>query len=469
MKKNDIVKLTIENIGTNGEGVARIDGYTLFVPFAYIGEEVLAKIILAKKNFAVAKIQEVLKASNERIEPVCPHFTKCGGCQVMHLSKVAQGLFKKNTINSLIKRIAFSDFEADRTFQGETCLHYRNKLSMPITQSVDGEVYGGFYAPNSHRIVKMRECFLQKDDAMTAFNTLVDFANENKISGYVESAHKGLIRHIVSRSGDNQILITIVINGNSFPHLDKLIEKFKAVLNKPFGVYLNINKEKTNVITSNNFVHKYGLTTLEFNHNGISYNVLPQSFLQVNNEIAGAIYKKAVHLANLNENSVVVNAYSGAGLLSAYFAKQAKTVYGVEIVKEASISADNLARENGLADKMINITGDCGVELKKIIKELKEQNKEVVFVLDPPRKGVDGDILNLLKDLLPAKIVYISCDPSTLARDIGILTDTLTFSNKGVEKNQTPTPKFTLTTLQGFDMFPQTKHVETVAVLEVKI
>lgn len=498
MNKNDILKLKIENYGTNGEGVAKVENMAVFVPFAMRGEIVSVKIILKKKHYAIGKLIEVIEPSSERVEPFCPYYRKCGGCQIQHLSQDEQKKYKKEKIEQNFNRIAFLPVISNDTVQGEHTKRYRNKLQLPLTEK-DGKLIGGFYAANSHRIVEIDDCKLQNELCINIITALKEYAQIYNIKGYNENKNDGVLRHLIIRKNDNAALITIVINATILPNADKLYELMTKKINISFGLYININKKRTNVITGTKYIHIDGLKKLNYCTNGINYSITPQSFLQVNDEISAKIYTDAIEKASISPQDIVVNAYSGAGLLTAYFAKAAKHTYGIEIIPEATESANELAKTNGLNEKMTNITGDCKEVLLKLIpklrKELKVKNNaegKIIFVLDPPRKGVDQSILLALKKLLPDKIIYISCNPATLARDVGILCNSLEIEKNNLKKSSKITAQaskefassisnieddltkrltevnsnFSISTLTPYDMFPQTHHVETLIVLE---
>lgn len=447
MNKNDYVELYIDSYGEKGEGVGRYDGLAVFVPFAIVGERVKAKIVLLKKSYAVGKLIEVIVGSEKRVTPKCPYFTKCGGCQLMHMSKEESWSFKERKVSDCLKRIGKLDATVDRIFCGEKCERYRNKLQMPLQCSEEG-LQGGFYAPFSHRLVPITDCLIQTEESINVFKKLKEYADENGVIGYDEKSHTGLLRHLVLRSSKSGIMVTVVINGKSLPEKEKLIEKLES-LDIPFGLYVNENRERTNVVFGKRFTHIYGLKELTFDEDGIKYTALPQSFLQINDEVKDRLYLDSIEKSGIDKDTVVINAYSGAGLLTAKIAKRAKKAIGVEIINEATINADNLKNENGI-DNMINITGDCAVEIPKLIKGI--DGEKTVLFLDPPRKGVDEKVLEATLIALPEKIVYISCNPATLARDLSILSE-----------------KYNVLSVSPYDMFPQTSHVETVALLERKI
>lgn len=446
MNKNEYVEITIDSYGEKGEGVGRADGLAVFVPFAIVGERVKAKIILSKKSYAVGKLVEVLESSPERVLPICPYFSKCGGCQLMHMSDSEKANFKKQKVSDAMQRIAKLDVTVDNVVSGQKSLRYRNKLQMPLGCGENGLI-GGFYAPFSHRIIPVEDCVIQNEESIAVFKKLKEFANEYGVSGYDESSQKGLLRHLVMRTGENGMLVTVVINGKRLPYAEKLAEKLKEI-GRPFGLYVNENTEKTNVVFGKRFTHICGIKELGFSDNGIKYSVLPQSFLQVNDEIKDVLYSDAVEKAGIDGETVVINAYSGAGLLTALFSLLAKRAIGIEIVPEASKNADKLKAENGIAN-MENVCGDCAEELPKVISALRGEKS--VLVLDPPRKGVDEKVIASINSARPEKIVYISCNPATLARDLKLLSG-----------------EYDVLSVTPYDMFPNTSHVETMAFLGLK-
>ncbi len=447
MKKNDIVEILIDSYADGGEGVGRIDGLAVFVPFTIKGELVKAKIILLKKNYAVGKLVEVLTSSSSRVNAICPNFTKCGGCQLQHMDDKEEDNFKKQKVEDSLKRIGKVDVVPNNTVNVSKRMEYRNKLEMPFAL-VDGKITPGFFAPYSHRVVPTTNCIIQSKLSMDVLQKFTAFANEVQLSVYNEETGKGLLRHLVVRENGNSFLATVVINGKNLPKSDLLIAKFKE-LNVDFGLYINVNTKNTNVVFSDEFRHIFGLQSLQYEEDGIKYSVYPQSFLQVNDLVAKRLYDDALEF--FGEKDVVINGYSGAGLLTARLAKKVKKAYGIEIVKECTISADKLKEDNGI-DNMHNITGDCAIEMPKLIKNLSAEEKEhLAVLLDPPRKGVEESILRAILEVNPKKIVYISCNPSTLARDIAILS-----------------PNYSPKSATPYNMFPKTKHVETVAYLERK-
>ena len=445
LKKNDELEVDILELGINGEGIAKVDGVVIFVPFALPGERVRIKIINTKSSFYIGKILEIITQSEYRINPPCPVYKKCGGCSLQHLEYNKQLEFKTNLVKNNLKRIANIDINVKNCIASNKTYGYRNKIQMPV--GVENEsLIVGMYRPNTHKIVETNVCLLQDEQTNKIIGLTNDFLTKYKISGYSEETGKGLVRHIVARTLNNQILVTIVINGKELPHIEEYIKILKKNYSN-FGLYININNQRNNVILGNKFVYIYGLECLENTEFDIKYTIYPHSFMQINNYIKYEIYSYILNYVKQNNYNAVIDAYSGAGLLSAMLAKVAKQVYGIEIIDKAVESADILKQENNISN-LINICGDCAVELPKLIEENKFKN--FMVVLDPPRKGCDEKVLNAIIESKPSTIIYVSCNSATLSRDVKIL----------IENG------YRIELVQPYDMFPQTPHVETVCVLE---
>lgn len=459
--KNQDIILTIANMGVNGEGVAKYGGMAVFVPYALIGEKVKAHVIFVKKRYAIAKLLEVLTPAEERVRPECPVFLQCGGCQLQHLKYCNQLKIKTSIVKDSLIKIAKIDVEVAPCVKSDFQYEYRNKLQLPVGDD-NGLIITGFFAENTHRIVPIDSCPLHPEWAAKLINAVKDFMYASQIKGYNESDKSGIIRHIVARELAGQIMIILVINCDSLK-CNYLIENLKKIF-PYFSLYLNINKEDTNVITGEQYIHIYGEETLKDESMGIKYEIGADSFMQVNNYIKDRIYSKVTELIKCSDNPVCIDAYSGAGILSAMMAKCCKKVYGIEIVEEAVKNAESLKSANNLGDRLINIKGDCAVELPKLLDSLKDDN--TVLILDPPRKGCDEPVIRSILKHLPKKIIYISCNPATLARDLGYITGTLDID--GAENFPNPENSnnlYEITLVQPYDMFPQTKHVETVVLL----
>lgn len=443
LKKNDELEVLIERIGANGEGVAIHDGIVIFVPLALVRERVLVHIINDKNSFLVAKVVKIITPSEKRVAPPCPYFGKCGGCDIQHMPYQMQLEFKKEMVKNSLEKYAKIQTSVSDVVASEKQLRCRNKFAFPV-QMENGELKIGMYQKNSHRIIDIDDCLLQSENVKKIITLFREYMLENHISGYNEHAHAGDVKHIVVREHNDEFILTVVVTNKKFNKFEPLIKKLKTAFSS-FGIIKNVNLLNNNVIFGNLDEHIYGLTELEFNEFGINYSVNNRSFLQVNDHIKNEIYNKILELLEGQEN--VIDAYSGAGLLSSIIAKHAQNVWGVEIVKEATENANNLKNKNNL-NNLTNKNGDCA----KIIPELaKELSGNFAVVVDPPRKGLDKLVVEAFLMSEPKQIVYLSCNPATLARDLGLLKE-----------------KYNIELVQPYDMFPQTANVETLVSLTLK-
>lgn len=434
LNKNDKINLHIIDLNDDGDGVAKVDGQVVFVPNALVGEQVETTIINTKSKFAIAKVTQVLSTSQDRVQPRCPYYGKCGGCALQHMNYKSQLAFKTHIVQKAFHNNAKIDLEVFPCI-GSTEWRYRNKIALP---SGNGTI--GMYRKNTHNIVEISDCPITQEWVKPLVQILQDYIKTNNISLYDENTSKGLVRHIVARNINNQLLVTVVVNGKALPQAGSLYNELK----KHFpiaGLNININTNNSNVILSDNWIHLYGIKALEGNDFGIVHPISNASFYQVNDEIKTKIYQQV--LDNIDSSDTVIDAYSGAGLMSSIVARKATKCYGVEIIPQATIDADLLAKQNGIKN-LININGDCSVELPKLIKKISNST----IILDPPRKGCDSKVLETIVSSKPNKIIYVSCNPQTLARDSKYFLDN----------------DYTISIVQPYDMFPQTPHVETVAV-----
>lgn len=444
LNKNDEIVVTIERLGSNGEGIALYDGAVIFVPFALIGEKCLVHIVSVKKNFYFAKLVEKLSTSKARIDAPCPYFVKCGGCDIQHMSYVSQLELKRDIVKNELKKFAGQDVLVPEVISSEKQFRYRNKFAFPVQEDENGKVKIGMFRRHSHDVVEIDDCMLQSEKTAKIINIFKKYMKNNNISAFNEEKNTGIIKHIVVRENENSFILTVIVSSAKFNNFEPLICELKKEF-ESFGVYKNINTKNNNVIFGDIDEHIYGLSELEYNEFGIKYFVNNRSFLQVNDYIKNQIYSKIIELLGSQKN--VVDAYSGAGLLSSIIAKTGANVYGIEIIKEATLNAENLKKINNL-NNLTNINGDCAKELPKLAEKLKG---DFVLVVDPPRKGLDEEVVSSLLKSKPQKIIYLSCNPSTLARDIKLLSE-----------------KYQLNYIQPYDMFPQTANVETLICLNLK-
>ncbi len=444
IKKNDIIEVNILNLGCNGEGVAKYDGVVLFVPFALPNERVRVQVINTKQKAYICKIVEVIEPSPYRVEELCPYYKKCGGCQLQHLDYNNACDFKRKLVQDAITHIGKCDAVVDNCVPSDCQYYYRNKLALPVDRQSRSV---GMYRTASHSIVPIEFCYIQKECFRKVIEAFNNYLKLSDVSIYSDDDKTGLIRHLVIRESNNKFLVTVVVNGDNLVDEKILIEEL-VKCDVEFGLNININKTASNVILTNDFVHIFGLENIQLEEYGVKYDINNASFMQVNDYIKHKIYDNI--LAEIDKNDIVVDSYSGAGLLTAIMSKACKMAYGIEIVEPAVDIANGLKEYNKISN-MENICGDASVELPKLVKRIKE---DFVAVIDPPRKGCSEVVIGTLAKVRPKKIIYVSCNPSTLARD--------------VYNFRKLTDKYNIKSIQPFDMFPNTKHVETLLVMERK-
>ena len=465
MKKNDVLTAEITNIGSNCEGIAKVDGIVCFIPFSLIGEKVEFKVLKVNKNIAFCKLLDVLTPSEDRVRPLCKYYTKCGGCQLQHVKQKAEFKIKSNIIKDCFKKIAGIDLEINTVVKSESEYGYRNKMQLPI-RNIDSVNKIGLFYENSHRIVEIDECVIQKpifNDVIKAFKTFID---ETQITCYNDDNNLGLLKHVVVREVKDKLLIIAVINGKELPFKDRLIDILNSYF-KEYSLIVNENLKNNNVILGDKFTVVYGMGYYYDQFLGIKYPVYPESFMQVNDSVKEKLYVDVIKHLELNENSVVIDAYSGAGIMTAMMAKTAKKAIGIEIIPEAVKAADELALLNNLTDKMTNVCALCEDVLPDIIYKEKAENSAISVVLDPPRKGCDNKVLSAIIKAMPDKIVYVACSPQSLARDVGILVGSLKWINGELKKVDNYTPLYEIESVTPYNMFSKTKHIETLVSLKI--
>lgn len=452
MKKNEKIILTIEDIGVNGEGIGKAFGYTLFVKNAIIGDTVEAVVTKAKKNYGYAKMLNILKASPYRVPAQCPVARQCGGCQIQELSYEAQLSFKTKKVRGNLERIGgFSSQLLDEIMEPicgmKEPFYYRNKAQFPIGTDREGNIVTGFYAGRTHQIIPNTECALGVLANRKILECIVDFMNAYGITAYDEETQAGLVRHVLIRYGfkTKEIMVCLVINGDNIPHADKLVDKL-AKIEGMTSITYSVNRENTNVIMGKDIGVLWGQGYITDYIGDVKYQISPLSFFQVNPIQTEKLYGLALEYAGLTGEETVWDLYCGIGTISLFLAQRAKKVYGVEIVPQAIEDARNNAKINGIE----NVEFFVG-KAEEVLQEQYEKNQVYadVIVVDPPRKGCDETLLQTMVQMEPQKIVYVSCDSATLARDLKILCE------NGYE----------LTKVRPVDQFPMTVHVETVALL----
>lgn len=451
-KKNQIVEVYIDDIGNEGEGIGHIDGYALFLKDAVIGDRVRAKIIKTKKNYGFARIEEILEPSKDRVEPKCSVARPCGGCTLQHLSYDKQLEYKFNKVKNCLERIGgLSGIEKkmEPIYGMEDPFYYRNKAQFPVGTDKEGNLVTGFYAGRTHSIIDCTHCAIQHPVNEKILLKVLDYMKENGISSYDEKIHQGLVRHIVTRVGfvTGEIMVCLVINGNkkNLKNLDGLVESLKEI-DGMTSICVNVNKEKTNRILGNRIEEVYGPPYIYDYIGHVKYQIGPLSFFQVNPKQTRVLYEKALEYAKLNGEETVWDLYCGIGTISLFLAQKAKQVYGVEIVKEAIDDARLNARMNGFDNAQFFVG-----KAEEVLPREYEKNGVYadVIVVDPPRKGCDGKLLDTMVKMAPKRIVYVSCDPATLARDVKVLGE----NGYQVEK------------VSVVDQFSHTGHVESVVLL----
>ena len=447
-KKNDEFQVEILSNGAGGEGVCKLDGFTVFVPGSVKGDIVKVRILKVNSSYAFGKVVEIITPSPYRTEPLCSKSISCGGCDIAAMDYSYQLEMKKNTVADALERIGgFKDFEVENTVGMDCPYYYRNKMQFPVGRDKNGKTIYGFYAKRSHNIVPANECVTGKKFCKTIMKTIVSFMEEKGIEPYNEISHKGIVRHVFIRDSavTGEIMVVIVINATGLPYTDELAERLISAENKISGILLNINRKKTNLIMGEENLVVYGKDYITDKIGNLEFKISPHSFYQINPAQTEKLYSLALEVAGEIVDKTVFDLYCGTGTISLFMAQKAKKVYGIEIVEDAVKNARENADRNGIK----NAEFYCGAVEDEIDRLYEKGVQADLVVLDPPRKGSDEKTLKIILKMKPKKIVYVSCGPATLARDLRFLAE-------GGYKLQKVTP---------VDMFPQTAHVETVALL----
>ncbi len=464
LKKNQEFINTIQYLGANGEGILKQDGIIVFVPFALIGEKIRYKILKVTSKCAYGKVLEVLTPAEERVRPKCAVFGKCGGCQLQHLAYSYQVKNKEDNVKNCFKKIAGLEVSVLPVVKCNNEYGYRNKLQLPVASTENGTVIG-FFAENSHRVIPIDDCPINPVWTKSLIEVFYDYIKKYGLRGYSETDFSGDIREITVKEIKDNLIITVVVTDEKIVGIDYLISKLETSIKRQFSLYINVNNTRSNVIYGEKFILKHGSPSYVGEMRGIKYKIGVQSFMQVNNEICAKLYSSVLEAVNLDEKTTVIDAYSGAGLMTAMLAKNASRAIGIEIIKEAVQCADELAKLNGLSGKITNHCGKCENVLPQIISEERNKGNKLCLILDPPRKGLDISVVKSVIDSGIERIVYVSCMPSTLARDVGLIVGSLELIGNEVKKSSNYVPRYEIEFIKPFDMFPQTKHIETLVVL----
>ena len=450
VSKNKEYVVDIMDNGFEGEGIAKIDNFTIFIPNTIKGERVRIMIVKVLSSHAFGKLIEILKASPVRETEDCQTYKRCGGCQLRHIKYEETLKIKQNAVQSLVNKTLKQKIEVEETLGMENPYHYRNKAQYPLGINKEGKPVMGVFANRTHEIIPIQNCLIQNKQAEEVAKFIFDFIVKNKVSIYDEKKQKGLMRHIVTKIGikTKEIMCILVINGNEIPQEKELINQVIMHFPNVKTIVKNINKQNTNVILGKENIPIYGDGFIKDKLGEFVFKISPLSFYQVNPIQAQRLYQIGVDAAQITKQDIVFDLYCGIGTISLFMAPFAKSVYGIELVEEAVCAA----RENALINKIDNAQFIAG-DVEKILDDLINKQKIIpdIVMVDPPRKGLDRKSVDNILRISPKRLVYISCNPATLVRDLSAL-EVL----------------YDIKRLKPVDMFPFTSHVECVAVLQLK-
>lgn len=450
VKKNEEIRVKIESISSQGSGVAHFESQAIFVSNTAVGDDIVTHIIKAKQNYAVGIISKIIKPSKDRIDVDCDSFSRCGGCAYRHIKYESELEGKYQRVKDAFQRIGHIDIVPEGIIGTDETDHYRNKAQYPVGLSADGNLVIGFYSPHSHRICDGTKCLLQPKEFSQIVDCIKKWIMTTECTVYDEKTGKGLIRHIYLRQAEvtGEIMVSLVINGKSVPNRTKLVNSLLETNRKIKTVVLNINEEKTNVVTGTECINLYGDGYITDILCGKKIRISPLSFYQVNHNQAEKLYAKAAEYANLSKDDVLLDLYCGAGTIGLSMIDNVKELIGVEIIPQAIEDAKFNAQLNNVTNARF-ICDDAKGAAKMLLDEGIRPN---VIVIDPPRKGCDAQVIETIVSMNPDRVVYVSCDAATLARDCQI------FEQLGYAVEEA-TP---------VDLFPRTVHVETVCLLTKK-
>ena len=474
VKKNQDYIVTIEDLSVEGEGIGKIsegeeNGFPLFIKDTVIGDVAKVRVIKVKKNYGYGRLMEIITPSPNRVQPPCPVARQCGGCTLQCMTYAEQLEFKRRKVENNLRRIGgLKDIEVPMTLGMEEPWRYRNKAQVPFGLD-KGHICAGFYAGRTHTIIDSEDCLIAPEINQTIIREIKSFMEEYHIASYDEEAGIGIVRHALIRVGfhTGQILVCLVINADNLPHADVLCERLQCIPGMT-SICLNINKKKTNVILGEKVVNLFGPGYLEDKIGEVTFQISPQSFFQVNPSQTEVLYGKALEFAGLTGKETVWDLYCGIGTISLFLARSAKKVYGVEIIPAAIDDARGNATRNGL-DNTEFFVGKAEEVLPEWYakRDSDEERHADVIVVDPPRKGCDSTLLDTITAMHPDRIVYVSCDSATLARDLKYLTEKVCGEDNKAEgsNDKCGEYRYHVEKVQPVDMFPWSAHVETVVLL----
>ena len=450
VEKNKEYVVEIIDNGFEGEGIAKINDFTIFVPNAIKGEKVKILIVKVLKSYGYGKIIDLLEKSIDRVKSDCNTYKRCGGCSLRHIKYEKTLEMKQNAVQSLVNKILKNKIEVQKTLGMENPYYYRNKAQYPVGKNSEGKAQIGVFANRTHEIIPIQECYIQNKKSQEVAKFVIEFINANNISVYNEKTRKGLVRHIVTKVGvkTNEIMCVLVINGKEIPKEKELVTEVTKKFPEVKTIVKNINTQNTNVVMGKENIVIYGSGYIKDQLGKYIFKISPHSFYQVNPIQAENLYNIGVQAANISKNDIVFDLYCGIGTISLFMAQYAKKVYGIEIVEQAIQDAKENAKINNIENAEF-IAGDVENVLDDLIK-IKKVIPDVIMI-DPPRKGMDNKSVENILNIKPKKLVYISCNPATLVRDLAKFEE-----------------EYEVKTIKPVDMFPFTSHVECVSVLKLK-
>ena len=444
-EKNKIYETVIADYTAQGQGVAKVDGCVVFVPNAIVGEKCLVRLDTVKKNWAAGQITQILEKSPHRVQRECPISASCGGCDFWHMDYQEETRLKSERVRQCLNRLGGEDLDSVEILSAPTCHGYRNKAQYPVTTR-RGKVIAGFYRAGTHEIVENKGCRILPQETEAVKDIVIDYVNQNRLTAYNEKTGQGLLRHIYVRRGavSGQLLVCLVTNGRKLPKAEQLIEKLKAVSGFTTLV-LSVNTKAGNTVLGDEFITLYGPGYIEDTMCGLTFRLSARSFYQVNHHQAQRLYEAAIAQAEITKDDLVLDLYCGVGTITLAMAKAAGKVIGVEVVEAAVLDA----RENAIRNGIDNAEFFCGDAGKAALALEKDGIIPDVVVVDPPRKGLNEDTIEALHKMAPRRIVYVSCDPATLGRDVALL------KQRG----------YKVKNAMAADLVPRCAHVESIVCL----